>query len=150
MKKTAVLMVASWMPVFLLSCVSFRISPPLQPENSIGTMVLCKNVEQKGELLYPEGIQEEFQEGLEPVHCFVRLHNVRRVIRLKWNWYDPQGKLCRKTDDLVVNRSEAYLEAVTAFDKIQAGLAEGAAGRWSVILFVDGVLAGRRSFVLDR
>lgn len=143
-------MAALWMSILLGSCVSFKISPPPLPENFADPLVLCKKVTQKGELLFPEEIQEEFLSGSGSIYCYVRLHSVSRVISLKWKWYGPGGCLARETDDVIVNEDEAFLEAVTAYDKLETRIEDGDEGRWTVLVLVNGVLAGRGTFLLKR
>jgi len=150
MKKTFVRMAAFWAAIHLGSCISFKIAPPPPPENQVEAMVLCKRIGQKEALLFPEEIQAEFIAEGEPVHCFVKLRNVSRLIRLKWKWYVPEGDLYRETDEVVVNREEVYLETVTAYDKIEPAGCEVYEGTWSVVVLIDGALAGRRIFALKR
>jgi hypothetical protein len=150
MKKTFVHAAVFGIAVLLGSCISFKIEPPPPPENQVEDMVLCKRIEEREALLFPEEAQAEFSAESGPVHCFVKLTNVSRLIRLKWKWFTPEGSVFRETDDVIVNREEVYLESVTAYDSIAPEGPGSYEGLWSVVIFVDGTLAGRRTFVLKR
>lgn len=130
------------------SCVSFKIQPPPDPKNQVDTIVLCKRVEQREGLLLPGESIVEFKPGYGPIHCFIRLKNVSKTIRLKWKWYVPEGRLYRETKEVTVNRDSIYLEAVTAYDQIEPKPEELDEGRWTVVVMLNGKLIGRRTFQL--
>jgi len=137
--------------VFFLSgggCISFRIEPRPEPEHLVETFVLCKKVVPNGELLAPEGTTTDFDGNDPQVLCFVGLKNVGQKMTLKWKWYSPAGILFKETVDVSVNTTEVYLEAVTAYDRLdmrQEGIYEG---RWVVVILVNEELAGRRTFTI--
>jgi hypothetical protein len=129
-----------------VGCVTFKIEPRPEPEQLIETLVLCKRILPEGELLAPVDITTDFVLEDPEVLCFVELKNVGRFMRLKWKWYAPDGRLFKETADVPVNENEAYLEAVTAYDKLDIQQEEGFKGRWIVVILVNGELAGRRTF----
>lgn len=127
-------------------CVTLKIEPRPEPEQLIETLVLCKRVLPEGELLAPVDITTDFVLEDPEVLCFVELKNVGRFMKLKWKWYAPDGRLFKETADVPVNENEAYLEAVTAYDRLDIQQEEGFKGRWIVVILVNGELAGRRTF----
>jgi hypothetical protein len=129
-------------------CISFRIEPLPEPELLVETFVLCKSVIPDGELLAPEETATDF-DGRDPqVICFVGLTNVGRKMTLKWKWYSPDGMLFKETADVPVNATEVYLEAVTAYDRINMQRVGSYKGRWVVVILINGELAGRRTFTI--
>jgi hypothetical protein len=145
--------IAYWPTVLLAvsllsSCVSFKIQPPPDPENQLETLVLCERIEQREGLIFPGVSLVEFKPGEGSIHCYVRLVNVSRTIRLKWKWYTPDGRLYRETEDVIVNREPVYLEAVTAYDHIQLKPEDYKEGRWTVVVLMNDQLIGRRTFQL--
>jgi hypothetical protein len=130
------------------SCLSFKIQPPPEPENQVDSIVLSKRIEQREGLLFPGESLTEFKAGEGAIHCFVRLENVNRTIRLKWKWYTSEGRLFRETKDVTVNRDPVYLETVTAYDHIAIEPDTHAEGRWTVVVMLNGQLIGRRTFLL--
>jgi hypothetical protein len=127
-------------------CVTFRIEPRPEPEQLIVTFVLCERVLPEGELLAPADITTEFTLEDQDVLCFVELKNVGRPMALKWKWYFPDGTLFKETISVPVNENEAYLEAVTAYDRLNIQSEESFKGHWVVVILVNGELAGRRTF----
>jgi hypothetical protein len=127
-------------------CLTLKIEPRPEPEQLIEALVLCKRVLPDGELLAPADITTDFVEQNPDVLCFVKLKNVGRIMTLKWKWYAPHGRLFKETADVLVNENEAYLEAVTAYDRLDIQQEAGFKGRWIVVILVNGELAGRRFF----
>jgi hypothetical protein len=132
----------------MISCVSFKVQPPPDPENQIEALVLCSQITQKEELLYPGEPMTEFKPGAGPIYCYVRLADVSQTIRLMWKWYTPDGHLHRETKEVTVNRDSVYLEAVTAYDHAEITPEEHEEGRWAVVVLLDGQLIGRLTFQL--
>jgi hypothetical protein len=127
-------------------CVSFKIEPLAEPEKLVKTLVLCKEIIPAGELLAPVDVTRDFVLGDSGVICFVELANVSQTMTLKWKWYAPGGALFKETNDVPVNESRVYIETVTAYDKLDTQHEERFAGRWVVIVLIDGELAGRQTF----
>ncbi len=129
-------------------CISFKIEPRPEPEQLVETIVLCKRVIPDGELLAPADITTDFVMDDPEVLCFVELKNVGRAMTLKWKWYTPDGTLFKETVDVPVNESEVYLEAVTAYDRLDMQQEESFEGGWVVVVLINGELAGRRTFII--
>ncbi|MGD9344713.1 MAG: hypothetical protein PVH84_02545 [Candidatus Aminicenantes bacterium] len=129
-------------------CISFRIEPLPEPEQLVESFVLCKSVIPDGELLAPEETATNFNGSDPHVICFVGLTNVGRKMTLKWKWYSPDGKLYKETVEVPVNENDVYLEAVTAYDRLDIQQEESYKGRWLVVILVNGELAGRRTFTI--
>lgn len=146
-KKTVVIFcVASFLAG--AGCISFKIEPRPEPEQLVETLVLCKRVIPDGELLAPVDITTDFVMEDPEVLCFVALKNVGQAMSLKWKWYAPDGMLFKETIDVPVNENEAYLEAVTAYDRLDMQQEESFEGGWVVVVLINGELAGRRTFIV--
>jgi hypothetical protein len=146
-KKTVVIFyVASFLAG--AGCISFKIEPRPEPEQLVETLVLCKRVIPDGELLAPADITTDFVMEDPEVLCFVALKNVGQAMSLKWKWYAPDGMLFKETIDVPVNENEAYLEAVTAYDRLDMQQEESFEGGWVVVVLINGELAGRRTFII--
>ena len=132
--------------LFLGGCISFKIEPQPEPEQLVEAFLLCKQVLPDGELLAPSDITTDFVLDDPGVFCFVKLKNVGRAMTLQWKWYGPDGTLYKETAGVPVNTNEAYLETVTAYDKLDVQTEKSFEGRWVVVILVSGRLAGRRTF----
>ncbi len=127
-------------------CVSFKIEPLPEPEKLVKTLVLCKGIIPDGELLAPVDETADFVLGDSGVICFLELTNVSQAMTLKWKWYAPGGALFKETSAVPVNENRLYIETVTAYDKLDTQDEERFAGRWVVVILIDGELAGRQTF----
>ena len=148
MRKKAVVVFCALSLLSSTGCVTFTIEPRPEPEQLIVTFVLCKRILPDGELLAPADITTDFTMEDPDVLCFVELKNVGKPMTLKWKWYSPDGTLIKETTDVPVNENEAYLEAVTAYDRLDMLSEESFKGYWVVVILVNGELAGRRTFTI--
>jgi hypothetical protein len=130
-------------------CISFKIEPQPHPEQLVDAFLLCKKVLTDGELLAPSDVTTDFALDDPGVFCFVELKNIGRAMTLQWKWYTPLGTLYKETAVVPVNRIEAYLETVTAYDKLDVPKDQSSEGQWVVIVLVNGRLAGRRTFLVS-
>jgi hypothetical protein len=129
----------------IAACVTFRLPPLPPPGNLLEEIQTCQRVEEHGGLFRPAEVQSEFTSQNRKIYCFIRLENITREIRIRWNWYDPAGSLVRTTKDIYVNSKKEYLETVTAYDMLSFD-DKSAKGIWTVALFVDGEFLGKRPF----
>jgi hypothetical protein len=127
-------------------CLSFRVDPLPEPEREIRQIILCAEINETRELLRPGTETSEFRAGRDTVYCFLYLAEVAETLTLQWRWYQPGRELFRESQEVQINQDVTYLEAVTAYDKIGPESLEELPGEWSVAVFVNGVLLGRRSF----
>lgn len=127
-------------------CISFKIDPLPEPEREIRQITLCAEINEARELLQPGEATAEFRAGRDTVYCFLYLAEVAEPLTLQWRWYSPDLALFRESQEVPINQEETYLEAVTAYDKLDPESLEEHPGEWSVAVFVNGALLGRRSF----
>jgi len=131
-------------------CISFKVKPPLSPENQVESIQLCKEISEKGNLLKPLKVESEFNLGTDKVICLIRLKDVEKKILLQWKWYSPEKKLLRDTGDIAVNEDEKYLEVVTAYDRFKLNTKDSKEGQWMVVFFINHKLAGRKNFTVKK
>ncbi len=128
------------------SCISFKINPLYPPEAPIEYIHICKNIDDKGDLLEPLDIKSEFTPEDENVICIIRLKEVATKIDLRWKWYSPDESMVRDTEDVTVNQDEKYLEVVTAYDMLKLDPEENTEGQWTVVVFINNKFVGRKTF----
>jgi hypothetical protein len=149
MKRTAeIIIILPMLPLILVlcACLSFKLDPLPDPGRVVREVTLCKEIDESQELLEPGESVKEFMAGSDPVICFVSMKDVTRRIRLRWRWYDPRGFLHKASQEVTVNPDEVYLEAVTAYDRIEPEALTGLQGKWIVTIFVNDILIGRMAF----
>lgn len=128
-------------------CVSLTIPAPVPQDNQFGDLSVCSDVVEEEGLFMPFNEAAEFSTGDSPLYTLVKLLRVNREIRLRWKWYSPKGSLFRDTGDVLVNIEGKFMSALTAYDEME--LPSGMQGRWTVVIFLDDNLLGRRSFTIN-
>jgi len=81
----------------------------------------------------------------------IRYANLSGTRQLRWEWYDPQGRLYEATRNYTISSSPGkYIEEGSSWHKISVK-GTGAAqypGRWKVKIFLDNLAAATDSFTL--
>ncbi len=134
--------------LFLCACVTFKLDPLPDPGRVVKELTLCREIDESKELLEPGEAVKEFAAGSDPVICFVSMEEVTRRIRLRWKWYGPGGNLYKASQEVTINPDEIYLEAVTAYDRIDPEPSAEHQGQWTVTVFVNDILIGRMAFTV--
>ncbi len=127
-------------------CISFKIEPLSDPARILHEVTLCREIDESKELLEPGDALAEFRTNRDPVICFLYLKDVAQKLELKWKWYSPDKTLFKESEEAVINREEIYLEAVTAYDRIEPEELANHPGQWSVSIFLNDALLTRVSF----
>lgn len=128
------------------SCISFKINPLYPPEAQIEYIHICKNIDDKGDLLKPLDITSEFTLEDENVICIIRLKEIATKIDLRWKWYSPDKNMVRDTENVTVNQDEKYLEVVTAYDMLKLDPEENTEEHWTVVVFINNKFVGKKTF----
>ena len=131
---------------FLGSCITFKSERLFPHDNHVECIHLCRGMEDSGDLLKPVDIQSDFTSKDDHINCFIKLKDVSIKIRLRWKWYSPDRKMVRDTGDVVVNRDEKPLEAVTAYDMLKLNPEDNSEGQWTVVVFLNDKFIGRKTF----
>jgi hypothetical protein len=127
-------------------CISFKVEPLSAPPQVLHEVILCREIDESKELLEPGDAWTEFRANRDPVFCFLHLKEVAQKVVLKWKWYSPDKKIFKESEEAVINSEEIYLEAITAYDRIDPDVLAGRQGMWSVSIFLNDVLLTRLSF----
>jgi len=128
------------------SCISFKVESLPDPALVVREVTLCREIDESRELLEPGEAVTEFRAGKDSVICFLHLEEVAQRVGLKWKWYAPDKTLYKESDQVVINRDEIYIEAVTAYDMISPDSPAEQQGLWSVAVFMNDVLLARLTF----
>ena len=86
------------------------------------------------------------------VISYVKLRDVSGSHNLRWEWYDPYGKLYETSDDYPVYVSEGnYVEEINAWHKIslKGERAQDFPGNWTVYVYYDNERIAKNSFELE-
>lgn len=134
--------------LYMARCVSFKVEVLPPTENQVEYICICKDIEESEDLLSPVEVQSEFGSNGNSIICLIRLKEVSREIQLRWKWFSPDKKLVKDSGNIPVNQDEKYLEVVTAYDKLEfdSQLNKSIKGQWTVAVFIDDELLGKRLF----
>lgn len=132
------------------SCISLKVKPLTISENIVAESIICKKIDDSGELLKPLEITSEFGPQVESIFCFVKLVNIQKEIKLKWKWYSPNHKLFRESKEAIINQNQNLLEIVTAYDEIPPRYDNEFIGEWIVIILLNDNLIARKSFIIKK
>ena len=86
------------------------------------------------------------------VISYIKLKDVTGSHNLRWEWYDPYGKLYETSDDYPVSISEGnYVEDLSAWHKIslKGEKAQDIPGNWTVSVYYDNDRIAKNSFEIE-
>jgi len=146
--KKIVFLVLLGMAVFFKSCISFNVQPPSPVQEHLEEIVICKGVKDVGDTMVPEQRSDAFSNEDKHVLCFLKMKDISERSTLQWIWYSPQRKKVKDTGKFVVNQDERYLDAVTAYDKLNLGKEKETTGKWTVVIFFNNHFLGKESFLV--
>ncbi len=148
MKRYKVIIILMFFCLFVNSCISFKVQPPFLTKDWLEEMVVCRRINDSGELLEPLERITDFSVDDDSVICFVRLKEISEEVILRWRWYSSDGTEVRDTGEVAVNENGNYLEAVTAYDRfrLDPGDEKNLSGEWTVAVFLNSHFLGKQSF----
>ena len=114
--------------------------------------VLVKEMREQGDQIAPGDITDLFSSDDKEIISYVVLKDVSGgVHNLRWEWYDPQGKLYDASQDypLIVSQGK-YIERVSAWHKIsvKGDKAQSLLGKWTVNIYFDKKCIAYNTFAL--
>jgi len=128
------------------ACVSFKVGSSTPGEHILEKIEFCPQVEESQEVLRSIEPKDEFGKDDGQICCLIKVRVVPKSLTLRWRWYSPEKKLWRDTGEVMVDSEDKSLEVVSAYDRISREKDEFARGGWTVAVFINGHLAGRRMF----
>ena len=137
-----------WLIANCCSCMSFKIVSSAPGENILEEIAFCPNVEEDQGILKPAEPRDEFEKDSTQIFCLIKVRVVSKSLTLRWKWYSPEKKLWKDTGDVVVDSGNKSIDSVSAYDRINPEKDELAQGEWTVAVFINGHLAGRRIFMV--
>lgn len=149
MKNKLIRSLSAILALALNACISFKTAPPEWPEQTVEIFLFCREVTEEEGLLDPVGKDDVFSAKDDFVLAFVRLKDVSKKLSLRWKWYGPRDRLIRDTDEVPVGDGTKYLEAVTAYDRIEISPDKTPHGEYTTVLFINGTLSAKKKFTLN-
>jgi hypothetical protein len=135
-----------WLIANCCSCMSFKIVSSASGEHILEKIEFCPNVEEDHNVLRPAEPRDEFDKDDNQICCLIKVRVVSKSLTLRWKWYSPEKKLWKDTGEVLVDSGNKSIDVVSAYDRINRETDELAQGVWTVAVFINGYLAGRRIF----
>ena len=77
-------------------------------------VAMAKDIVKYQTISNPKDETTVFNTDDQQVVTWVKLENIQGKHKMKWEWYDPKGKLYLTTDEYVINKNGDYHDAITA------------------------------------
>ncbi len=151
MKKRKILSALLVFSLFSLACTStekIRKSPAL----AFVEMTLSKEIEVEPFKADPKNPTTTFSSKDREVIASLKLANFWGVHTLRWDWFEPNGRLYYSTGDYPIESGEGkYSREVTMWHRlsIQGDEAGDLPGEWTVRVFFDKEVIASRNFRIE-
>jgi hypothetical protein len=132
----------------LVSCFSFKVEVPLEPECVTDTLVIVKNVPEK-EALEGKIVAEAVACSDPKIYALIKVLQLSKPIKLQWLWYSPENTLSRQSKVVEINAKEKYLSYFVAWDVMPQALYADKKGRWTVVITADGSFLDKTEFQIN-
>jgi len=130
------------------SCVSFRTATSMPKEPILEKIDFCSAVKEGPDILKAAESIDAFDSDDQRIYCLIKVWIVPGPMTLRWKWYSPERTLWRDTGEVEVALEPKPVSSITAYDRVPTGPGTLAKGTWTVVIFLNGHFAGRRSFQL--
>lgn len=139
-QKHAVAVVPAIIALFLFSACSSGGSAVVKPAVTFLGISLSKSIKKQGDVSIPVDPTNTFSTDDKEAIALVAIKNLHYQIRLRWEWYSPDGKLYSTTGNVpVAISSKKYIREFSAWHvlTIKGDKAGDLPGIWTVKVFMD-------------
>jgi hypothetical protein len=133
-----------------LSCASTQ-TVKRPPAFRLADVTLSKAVGDESPIPSPKNPATIFSRQDSEIVAFVKLINLWGVHILKWDWFDPKGKLYYSTGDYKIKCGEGkYLKEVSTWHElsIRGEPQERVIGHWTLNVYLDKEIVAVRTFTI--
>lgn len=119
------------------------------PTFYFGGTTFSKEMDSSGGLGVPSMVTDQFSVTDKQVYAHLKLENVSGEHKVRWEWFDPSGKLYYATDNTTVKASSGnYLKKCTAWHKLTifGDKAQEMPGEWELKVFYDNEIMEAKKF----
>lgn len=152
MGKTRTVFIFLILPLFAFSCSTTKEIKKPPPFRVVET-TLAKGVDDKGTSAIPLNPTTTFTTEDQEVVSFIAYENLSGKHQLRWEWYDPEGKLYTRTGHYPIRSSKnKYIKKGSTCHKIsiKGTKAQFLPGEWNVKIYLDGAMAANKYFKINQ
>jgi hypothetical protein len=132
----------------LISCFSFPVEVPLDPECVIDTLAIVKTIPGKDAM--EQKIIPETMAASDPnLYALIKVLQVSKPMKLQWHWYSPDNKLLRQSKNVEINAKGKYLSYFVAWDSLPQSYYAEKKGLWTVLITADGSFLAKTEFLIN-
>ena len=140
------------LPLLIFACSSTKVAKK-PPPFRIAEMTLAKGVDDRSTRGIPLNPTTTFTTEDPEVVSFIEYENLSGKRELRWEWYDPDGKLYTASDDYPIRSSrDKYIKEGSACHKIsvKGAKAQSLPGEWNVRIYIDDFIAEKKYFRINQ
>ncbi|MCJ7524095.1 MAG: hypothetical protein MUP71_02605 [Candidatus Aminicenantes bacterium] len=131
-----------------LSCFSFRVTVPPDPECIVSTLAIVHT--EPATMDFENLINDEPVTTSAPaVYSLIKVLQVSKPLKLQWHWYSPDNKLIRRSKTVEINAKGKYLAYFAAWDTLSQSYYSEKKGDWTVVITVDGNFLTKKEFSVN-
>jgi len=152
MGKTRIAFIFLILPLFAFSCSTTKEIKKPPPFRVVET-TLAKGVDDRDTRAIPLNPTTTFTTEDQEVVSFIAYENLSGKHQLRWEWYDPEGKLYSRTRHYPIRSSmNKYIKRGSAWHKmsIKGTKAQYLSGEWNVKIYLDGAMAANKYFRINQ
>jgi len=132
----------------MVSCFSFRVEVPLDPECVIDTLVIVKTIPAK-EAMENKIVAEAVATTDANIYALIKVLQLSKPLKLQWHWYTPDNQLLRKSKIAEINTKSKYLSYFVAWDALPQIYYAEKKGRWTVLITADDAYLAKTEFEIN-
>ncbi len=139
------------LPCLMLSLLACSFSKPsvIQPAVTYTGVTLSKGIVRQGNTAIPELPTSTFMTTDKEAVTLVAFKNMHGIIRLRWDWYSPDGNLYASKETKPIQSGEdKYYEEFSAWHAltIKGDTAAQMTGTWNVKVYLNDELLDYKTF----
>ncbi|TFG79397.1 MAG: hypothetical protein E4H23_05980 [Chrysiogenales bacterium] len=131
-----------------LSCFSFRVTVPPDPECIVSTLAIVHT--EPATMDFEKSINDEPVTTSTPaVYSLIKVLQVSKPLKLQWHWYSPDNQLIRRSKTVEINAKGKYLAYFAAWDTLSQSYYSEKKGGWTVVITVNGSFLSKKDFAVN-
>jgi len=129
------------------NCLSFKVTIPDDPFYRLEYAVILRQVDRNSDFSKPIA-NDEISTKDKTAFALIKVCGIDRPLKAQWFWYDPTGKLTKRSKSVDINVKNKYLEYFVAWDSLAAAQFADHEGQWTVIVRSDNLILAKIQFVI--